>query len=185
MKQALIAGATATALAITAIAPATAAPVLSNTAAVKSAADNAVVDVRWGWGGWLAAGVIGGIALGALTSPYYGYGYAPAYSYPYSYSYPYANSYPYASYPSYSSYAYANNGPVQTSCPQSNGTPFYQIKLTYENNIWLTQNYWYTPGTLNFITLEGEEKKTPISSIDRALTFQLNSSCGVNFQFPK
>ncbi len=80
MTKALIAGATATALALTAIAPATAAPVLTNTAAVKSAADDQVIDVRWGWGGWLAAGIIGGIALGALTTPYYSYGYGyPAY----------------------------------------------------------------------------------------------------------
>jgi hypothetical protein len=116
MKQALIAGATATVFAITAIAPATAAPVLSNTAAVKSAADSPVVDVRWGWGGWLAAGVIGGIALGALSSPYYGYGYAPAYSYPYGYGgyagyygySPYTYGYaPYYGYSGYSTYAYA------------------------------------------------------------------------------
>ena len=119
MRQALIAGATATALAISAIAPATAAPVLSNTAAVKSAADNPIVDVRWGWGGWLAAGVIGGIALGALTSPYYyggygyggyGYGYGyPAYSYPYGYAGYYGYSpYTYGYAPSYGySYAYA------------------------------------------------------------------------------
>jgi hypothetical protein len=120
MKQALIAGATATALAITAIAPATAAPVLSNTAAVKSAADNQIVVVRWGWGGWLAAGIIGGIALGALSSPYYAYGYAPAYSYPYGYGYGgygYAGSYgyspytygyaPYYGYSGYTTYAYA------------------------------------------------------------------------------
>jgi hypothetical protein len=114
MKQALIAGATATALAITAIAPATAAPVLSNTAAVKSAADNSVVDVRWGWGGWLAAGVIGGIALGALASPYYSYGYSvPAYPYPYGYAgyygyTPYTYGYaPYYGYSGYTTYAYA------------------------------------------------------------------------------
>jgi len=88
MNKALIAGVTATALAVTAIAPTTAAPVLTNTAAVKSAAESSVVDVRWGWGGWLAAGIIGGIALGALTSPYgYGYGYGyPAYPYPYGYA---------------------------------------------------------------------------------------------------
>jgi hypothetical protein len=97
-----------------AIAPATAAPVLSNTAAVKSAADNSVVDVRWGWGGWLAAGVIGGIALGALTSPYYSYGYGvPAYSYPYGYAgyygyTPYTYGYaPYYGYSGYTTYAYA------------------------------------------------------------------------------
>jgi hypothetical protein len=49
----------------------------------------------------------------------------------------------------------------------------------------VTQNYWYTAGTLNFITLQGEEKKTPINSIDRALTFQLNRNCGVGFALPQ
>jgi hypothetical protein len=57
--------------------------------------------------------------------------------------------------------------------------------LTYQNDLWLTQNYWYTPGTLNFISLQGEEKKTPIDSIDRGFTDHLNRNCGVNFQFPK
>jgi hypothetical protein len=106
--------------------------------------------------------------------PYYGYSY-----YPYSgYSSPYAYSYP-------SNQGYASRESVPTSCPQANGTPLYQIKLTYQNDIWLAQNYWYTDGTLNFITLQGEENKTPISSIDRALTFELNRACGVNFQFAR
>ena len=113
MRKALIAGTTATVLALTAIAPASAAPVLTNTAAVKSAADSSVVDVRWGWGGWLAAGIIGGIAFGALTSPYYygyGYGYGvPAYPYPYGYAaYGYSPyTYGYAPYYGYSGYSYA------------------------------------------------------------------------------
>jgi len=58
----------------------------------------------WGWrrpyygGGALAAGLIGGLALGTLAAstsyygygyPYYGYGYAPAYyAYPTYYTYP-------------------------------------------------------------------------------------------------
>jgi hypothetical protein len=33
--------------------------------------------------------------------------------------------------------------------------------------------------------LQGEQNKTPISSIDRALTFQLNRDCGVVFQLPR
>jgi hypothetical protein len=104
--------------------------------------------------------------------PYYGY----SYGYPYSaYSYPYAYSYP-------NEQGYAARESAQVSCPQVNGTPLYQIKLTYQNNIWVATSYWYTAGTLNFITLQGEEKKTPISSIDRALTFQLNSACGANFK---
>ena len=82
-----------------------AAPVLSDTAAVKSVVPTATTDVRWrgrGWGGGaFAAGVIGGLALGALAAPpvyyaappvYYGYGgpyyAAPAYSY-YGYGYGY------------------------------------------------------------------------------------------------
>ncbi len=118
--------------------------------------------------------------------PYYGAGWAYPYSY---YGYPYypysAYSYPYAySYPS-DNYAYAYSGHDQTSCPQANGRPLYLIKLTYQNDVWVAQDYWYTAGTLNFITLQGEQNKTPISSIDRALTFQLNRDCGVGFQLPR
>ena len=109
MKPATAVGAAAI-MAVCAIAPARAAPVLSNTAAVRSALDSSITDVRWGggWGGgwgWgggaLAAGLIGGLALGALaTAPYgyggYGYGY-PAYGYGYpAYGYGYAPSYGYS-----------------------------------------------------------------------------------------
>jgi hypothetical protein len=69
-----------------AFSPATAAPVLSNVVALKSAAAEQVTDVHWR--GRRAGVAIGaGIALGALAastayhSPYYGYGYAPAYGY--------------------------------------------------------------------------------------------------------
>jgi len=113
--------------------------------------------------------------------PYYGAGWGYPYAY---YGYP-AYSYPYAySYPS-DAYGYAYSAPSQTSCPQANGKPLYVIKLTYQNNAWLAQDYWYTAGTLNFITLQGEQNKTPIGSIDRALTYQLNRDCGVIFQLPR
>jgi hypothetical protein len=77
----------AAALAAVAIAPASAAPVLSNTVAVKSAASDSVTDVRWRRGGAVAAGIGAGIALGAIAAsqpryydPYYGsYGYGPTY----------------------------------------------------------------------------------------------------------
>jgi hypothetical protein len=119
--------------------------------------------------------------------PYYGAGWGypyPYYGYPY---YPYSgDSYPNAySYPP-DDYGYAYSGPDQkTSCPQANGRPLYLVKLTYQNDVWAAQDYWYTEGTLNFITLQGERNKTPISSIDRALTLQLNRDCGVVFQLPR
>jgi hypothetical protein len=76
-----------------------AAPVLSSTAGIKSAAAPMAEDAQWrgrwggrgwrgGWGGAVAAGVIGGLALGAIASaPYSYYGYGPSYGYaPYGYA---------------------------------------------------------------------------------------------------
>jgi hypothetical protein len=104
IKHAISLG-TAAALTLCSIAPASATPVLSNTAVLKSAANNWATDVRWrryGWGrGAVAAGVIGGLALGAAaarSSYYYGYGGYPSYGYSYG-GYPaYGYSYGYAPY---------------------------------------------------------------------------------------
>ncbi len=100
-------------------------------------------------------------------------------TYPYT-AYPYAVPY---SYPYYG-YSYAYTGPDQAYCPHANGRPLYLIKLTYDNQVWMSQDYWYTADTLNFITLQGQQNKTPISSIDRDATFRLNGECGLNFQWP-
>jgi hypothetical protein len=144
----------------------------------------------WGWGGGFWPYYGSGLGWGY---PYYGWGY-PSYGYgdyPYSgYSYPYAysDSYPtdsngYASRDASSAPVYS--GTVQTSCLQYSGRPVYLIKLTYQDKVWAARDYWYTPGTLNFVTLQGELNKTPIETIDHGVTFQLNSQCGVNFQLPK
>ena len=77
------------------------------------------------------------------------------------------------------------------NCPQTNGKPLYRIAIPagkpgqHQDNIWVAREYWYTKGILNFVTQEGEQKQTPVSSIDRAITLQLNRECGVNFEFPK
>jgi hypothetical protein len=84
------------------------------------------------------------------------------------------------------------------SCPQTNGKPLYRIaipadelgrerevQLRYQNNLWVAHDYSYTKGILNFVTPEGERKQTPVSSINRALTLQLNRECGANFQLPR
>jgi hypothetical protein len=88
----------ATVLGLCAVAPVSASPVLSNTAALKSAADNAVTEVRYGIRRGVArAAVATGVGLavaGAARSYAYGY---PGYGYQ-SYSYGYPSSYGYAGY---------------------------------------------------------------------------------------
>ena len=62
-------------LALSAVVPASAAPVLSNTAAVKSAADAQTTQVRWRPGAGVAigvgAGLLAGAAIASSQRPYY------------------------------------------------------------------------------------------------------------------
>jgi hypothetical protein len=97
----------------------------------------------WGWrrpyygGGALAAGLIGGLALGTLAASagsYYGYGYP---SYGYGYGYPYSG---YGYYPS--SYAYPGYSygyyPSSYAYPSYYGTAYYGTSygLGYGNAYW-------------------------------------------------
>jgi hypothetical protein len=76
-------------------------------------------------------------------------------------------------------------------CPQTNGKRLYRIAIPagkpsqYQDNIWVAHDYSHTNGILNFVTQQGEQKQTPVSSINSAITLQLNRECGVKFEFPK
>lgn len=96
---------------------------------------------RWGNGGALAAGLIGGAVLGGLltaaatpTYAYPGYGYAPygypAYGYRYGYSYPAAYGYPAYSDPSYGYYA----APVTRVVYRP--APVYRTRVVYREPIY-------------------------------------------------
>ena len=99
LAQTAIGAGTAAVFALSIIAPTYATPVLSNTAAVKTAKTSQLEDVRWvgPHGGRrgvpIAAGVIAGLVLGALASHSYGYG--PNYGYT---PYPYYGFYGYSPY---------------------------------------------------------------------------------------
>lgn len=74
------------ALTMATAAPTLAAPVLSNTATVKTEAPLRTTEVRYWHHGFGPGAAIGGLALGlagaALAAPYYGYGYGyPGYAY--------------------------------------------------------------------------------------------------------
>jgi hypothetical protein len=104
----------ATMLGVCAVAPGDAASVLSNTAALKSAADSPVTEVRYIRRGWARAAVAAGVGLAvARTAASYAYGYPYSYgSPPYGYAYSgsgYPASYGYTAY-SGNAYGYAPSG---------------------------------------------------------------------------
>ena len=111
-------------IALTSLSPAAAAPVMTSTAILKSAAPSDVVDVRWRGrrGGAVAAGVaagliVGGIAAAAASPRYYDHG-PRAYHYggPVYYAPPpvYVEPAPvYAAPPAYYGPAHDPNGPVR------------------------------------------------------------------------
>src|SRR5215472_9579876 len=118
------------------------------------------------------------------------YGYAPPYSYPVYFSPGPTPPVLQQSPPKVVEYT----GPAFT-CPQANGKPVYRIAVpadtrerkippTYQNNHWVVQDYSFANGILKFTTVDGEQKQTPIRSVDRDLTLQLNRECGSNFHFP-
>jgi len=101
---------TAAVLGFCVVATVDAAPVLTNTAALKSATDNTITEVRYIRRGWARAAVATGVGLavaGAAASYAYGYPYGYGYQsynygYPSSYGYaPYSTGYAYNGYPSY------------------------------------------------------------------------------------
>ena len=135
---------------------------------------------------------------------YYPWGYAGWWGYPY-YAYPYYNySYPSYSYPSsYYGDVSSSSSPVviyqsqpqsavyetpqpevRTYSHQGDEKPVYLIALKGQDNICAAQAYWVTQNTLHFITLEGDAKQVPVSSVDRAFTFQLNWDRQVDFRLP-
>ncbi len=129
------------------------------------------------------------------TYPYYGYpydyGYTPSsyYSYPSYYDYGSATASPVVIYQSVPATVYQE--PAQTevreqpaTTSQENQKPIYLLAFKGQNQISAAQAYWVTADTLNFVTLEGELKKAPISSIDRALTVRLNHDRHLDFWLP-
>ena len=97
------------------VAPVSAAPALTNTAALRNAAatDSTITEVRYIGRGWARRAVAVGVGLAvagavARTAASYAYGYPYGYGYP-SYGYGYPSSYGYAPYSS-GSFGYASYG---------------------------------------------------------------------------
>jgi hypothetical protein len=72
----------------------------------------------------------------------------------------------------------------ETSSAQGNEKPIYLIAVKGQDNVLAAQAYWVTDKTLHSVTLQGEQKQMPMTSIDRALTFQLNRDRPLDFRLP-
>lgn len=63
-------------------------------------------------------------------------------------------------------------------------SPIYLLAFQNDHAIRAAASYWVNGQTLHYVTLQHEEKQVPISSLDRALTLQLNRERRVPFQLP-
>jgi hypothetical protein len=153
-----------------------------------------------------------GYSFGLGYYPWYGYGYWPGYwggyySYPYGYSYPVASDYNpppqvtvvYAppSQPAYNSYAPPAQGgydqygqpigtapaPAESAAPEQGRSPIYLIAFK-DHSIQAAESYSANGNTLLYVTLEHQEKRAPLDSVDGALSAQLNRERHVAFTLP-
>jgi hypothetical protein len=62
--------------------------------------------------------------------------------------------------------------------------PIYLIAFNGSSVIYAAVAYWVDGSTLHYVTLEHQERQAPLSTINRALSFQLNRERRVQFQLP-
>lgn len=149
----------------------------------------------------------GGIYSGCFYDPfcsdfgdsdYYSNAY-PGYSYPYENPYGggYGNGGPSVMVISNNPYGYAPPAPQPppapvvreyapaTAAPQATKyeEPLYLI-ASHDGTIRAVLAYWIDGATLHYVTMEHEQKQTPLSSIDRSLSDRLNRERNVPFRLP-
>jgi len=131
------------------------------------------------------------------NSDYYPSSY-PSYSYPYEYPYGgYGNGGPSVMVISNAPYAYpAPPAPEIISAPPATAAapaappqaskyeePLYLI-ASHDGTIRAVLAYWIDGTTVHYVTMEHEQKQTPLSSIDRNLSERLNRERNVTFRLP-
>ena len=67
---------------------------------------------------------------------------------------------------------------------EASASPIYLIAFQNNHAIQAAVAYWVQGQTLHYVTLQHEEHQAPLSSLDRALTLQLNHDRNVPFQLP-
>jgi hypothetical protein len=130
--------------------------------------------------------------------PYaYGYyGYPSSYSYPYddyygSYNYPYSPDYGYISAPSYQqpSAPVVINNTVPSAPPGAVGDSFYRTPDFYliaftDHTIQAAISFHVEGNEILWTTREHEERRAPLSTVDRRFSEQINRDRRVEFRLP-
>jgi hypothetical protein len=71
------------------------------------------------------------------------------------------------------------------AAPAANAqTPIYLIAFNGTSVIYAAVAYWVDGTTLHYVTLDRKERQAPLSTVNRALSFQLNRERRVPFQLP-
>jgi hypothetical protein len=68
--------------------------------------------------------------------------------------------------------------------PSNSGSPIYLIAFK-DHVIRAAASYWVDGRTLHYITLEREERQTPLDGVDREMSLQLNRERRVQMQLPQ
>lgn len=133
----------------------------------------------------------------------YSYGYDPyscgydSYAYPsysvppnanYGYSYPPSNAYPYPPSSGYPvpppQYQQQPNQYQPQASAGAGQTDNYYLIAFKDHTIEPATSYKVDGDQIHWITREGQERQSPVSTIDLALTQKLNGDRGINFQIP-
>jgi len=129
----------------------------------------------------------GGYGYGGYADPY-AYSYAPTTTLVYPPSQPAASASVYVEPPVHSSvHVYDEYGQEVrgSGSPSGNSSPLYLIALRDQNTIHAALSYHVEGNTLIYMTMQHEEKRVPLSSVDRSLTMQLNHERHVAMNLPQ
>jgi hypothetical protein len=73
---------------------------------------------------------------------------------------------------------------MQSPSISGGASPIYLIAFR-DHSIRAAASYWLDGRTLHYVTLQHEEKQTPLDAVDREFTLQLNRERRVPFQLPQ
>ena len=73
---------------------------------------------------------------------------------------------------------------IKSPSPDEDASPIYLVALK-GGVVYAASSYKIADGTVRYVTVEGQQKQTPLTGVDRDLTLRLNRQRGVSFNLPQ